>query len=216
MSSVETERLLLRPFTPADFASLYAYQSRPDVTRYLSWDARTEDQVREALDRKIAATTIVAEGDFLALAVEPKETGDVWVTSPSMSSAGSTQLASSATSSIQTTTDADMRPRAAARSVDRVRGAGLAPRIGRLEPRNVASARVLKKLGMRREAHFVENEYLKGEWQSEAVYAIPIASGATAPRDGRSFREAASQPSLRDRCIARREPTDEVPTVGFG
>ena len=43
---------------------------------------------------------------------------------------------------------------------------------GRLEPRNVASARVLEKLGMRREAHLIENEWVKGEWQSEAVYAL--------------------------------------------
>jgi RimJ/RimL family protein N-acetyltransferase len=44
--------------------------------------------------------------------------------------------------------------------------------IGRVEPRNHASARVLEKLGMRREAHFVENELIKGEWQSELVYAL--------------------------------------------
>ena len=44
--------------------------------------------------------------------------------------------------------------------------------IGVIEPRNVASGRVLEKLGMRKEAHFVENESVKGEWQSEAVYAI--------------------------------------------
>ena len=43
---------------------------------------------------------------------------------------------------------------------------------GRLEPRNVASARVLEKLGMRKEGELVENEWVKGEWQSEAVYAI--------------------------------------------
>jgi RimJ/RimL family protein N-acetyltransferase len=43
---------------------------------------------------------------------------------------------------------------------------------GRLEPRNTGSARVLEKLGMRREAHFVENEWVKGEWQSEVVYAV--------------------------------------------
>jgi RimJ/RimL family protein N-acetyltransferase len=43
---------------------------------------------------------------------------------------------------------------------------------GRLEPRNVASARVLEKLGMRREAHLIENEWVKDEWQSEAVYAL--------------------------------------------
>ena len=31
---------------------------------------------------------------------------------------------------------------------------------------------MLEKLGMRREAHFVENEWVKGEWQSELVYAM--------------------------------------------
>ena len=43
---------------------------------------------------------------------------------------------------------------------------------GRLEPRNPASARVLERLGMRKEAHLVENEWLRGEWQSEAIYAL--------------------------------------------
>ena len=44
--------------------------------------------------------------------------------------------------------------------------------IGRTEARNAASARVLEKLGMRREAHLIENEWVKGEWQSELVYAM--------------------------------------------
>jgi RimJ/RimL family protein N-acetyltransferase len=43
---------------------------------------------------------------------------------------------------------------------------------GRLEPRNTASARVLEKLGMRREADLIENEWVKGEWQSEVVYGL--------------------------------------------
>jgi RimJ/RimL family protein N-acetyltransferase len=44
--------------------------------------------------------------------------------------------------------------------------------VGRVEARNAASARVLERLGMRQEAHMIENEYLKGEWQSEIVYAL--------------------------------------------
>ena len=43
---------------------------------------------------------------------------------------------------------------------------------GRLDARNGASARVLEKLGMRREGLFIENEYVKGEWTDELVYAI--------------------------------------------
>ena len=43
---------------------------------------------------------------------------------------------------------------------------------------------------MRREAHLVENEWVKGEWQSEAVYAIlarewSSGSTGTAAGDGR-------------------------------
>jgi RimJ/RimL family protein N-acetyltransferase len=30
---------------------------------------------------------------------------------------------------------------------------------------------VLERLGMRKEAHLIENEHVKGEWQSEVVYA---------------------------------------------
>jgi RimJ/RimL family protein N-acetyltransferase len=44
--------------------------------------------------------------------------------------------------------------------------------IGRIDARNAASARVLERLGMRREAHLVENEWLKGEWTDEVVYAM--------------------------------------------
>jgi RimJ/RimL family protein N-acetyltransferase len=49
---------------------------------------------------------------------------------------------------------------------------GLHRIIGRLDARNTASARVLERLGMRREAHFVENEIVKGEWTDEVVYAM--------------------------------------------
>ncbi len=44
--------------------------------------------------------------------------------------------------------------------------------VGRLEARNAASARVLERLGLRQEAHLVENEWIKGRWDSEIVYAI--------------------------------------------
>jgi len=43
---------------------------------------------------------------------------------------------------------------------------------GRLEARNSASAAVLERLGMQLEGHLRENEWVKGEWQSELVYAM--------------------------------------------
>jgi RimJ/RimL family protein N-acetyltransferase len=44
--------------------------------------------------------------------------------------------------------------------------------VGRMDARNAASAGVLERLGMRREAHLRENEFIKGEWADELVYAI--------------------------------------------
>ena len=44
--------------------------------------------------------------------------------------------------------------------------------IGRCDVRNIASARVMERAGMRREAHLVENEYIKGEWTDELIYAM--------------------------------------------
>ena len=55
---------------------------------------------------------------------------------------------------------------------------GLHRVIGTIEPRNLASARVLERIGMTREALLVESEIVKGEWQSEAIYAIRASRGA--------------------------------------
>ncbi len=44
--------------------------------------------------------------------------------------------------------------------------------IGRIDARNQASARVLAKLGLRHEAHLVQNELFKGEWADEDNFAI--------------------------------------------
>jgi RimJ/RimL family protein N-acetyltransferase len=172
-SPLETERLLLRPFTTGDFDALYAYQSRPDVARYLLWEARTEDEVRAALEKKVSASAIHAEGDFLALAVVLREKGVIvgdfvlkylseehrqgeigYVIHPAHHGLG------------YATEAGRVLLRMAFQDLE------LHRLVGVIDPRNRASARVLEKLGMRLEAHFVENLYLRGGWQSEMVYAI--------------------------------------------
>ena len=37
---------------------------------------------------------------------------------------------------------------------------------------NVASQRVLEKLGLRREAHFVQNQLVKGRYRDTLIYAL--------------------------------------------
>jgi RimJ/RimL family protein N-acetyltransferase len=170
---LETERLLLRSFQDGDFDDLFAIHSREDVARYLYWQPRTEEEVRAVLQKKIGSRAIRSEGDALALAVVVKATGKlvgdvslVWVS------------AQHGLGEIGFLVHPDHHGLGYATEAARV-VLGLAFEelklhrvIGRLEARNTASARVLEKLGMRREAHLVENEYVKDEWQSEIDYAL--------------------------------------------
>jgi RimJ/RimL family protein N-acetyltransferase len=170
---LETERLLLRPFEPGDFDALFAMHSRADVAQWLPWDARTEDDVRVALEKKLKGARVVEEGDTLTLAALLKPTGEL-VGDFILHYASREHRAAE----IGFIVHPDHQRRGYATEVATVlldlgfRDLKLHRVYGRVEARNGASARVLEKLGMRREAHFVENEFVKGEWQSELVYAI--------------------------------------------
>jgi RimJ/RimL family protein N-acetyltransferase len=170
---IETERLLLRPFVEDDFDALFAMQSRADVARWLYWEARDADAVRAALAAKIDRTAVAADVKRISLAVELRASSQV-VGDLSLWQVSSEHRQGE----IGFTFHPDHHGRGyateAARELLRLAFGeyGFHRVIGRLEARNGASARVLERLGMRREAHLVENEWVKGEWQSEAVYAL--------------------------------------------
>jgi RimJ/RimL family protein N-acetyltransferase len=170
---IETSRLRLRPFVAGDLDALFAYQSRDDVTRHLYWGSRSRDEVQEALERKIAATAIRTEGDFLALAAELASTGEI-VGDVVLGLVSEEHRTGELGYIVHPDHHGHGYATEAARAVLRVAFEGLRLHrvTGRLDARNVASARVLEKLGMRREALLVDNELVKGEWQSELVYAI--------------------------------------------
>ena len=170
---LETDRLLLRPYRSDDFETLHAIRSNADVARYLYWDPQTEDEVRQTLATKMASRSIRAEGDVLALVAEHRSTGNqvadvsLWLLSEKHGSAEIGYIVHPDHAGRGYATEATL-PLLSVAFDD----LGLHRVIGRTEARNVASARVLEKLGLRLEAHFVENELVKGEWQSELVYAI--------------------------------------------
>jgi RimJ/RimL family protein N-acetyltransferase len=174
---LRTARLVLRPFAEADFDGLYAYQSRTDVVRWLYWPPRTADEVRALLQRRLGYTAIAGPGDNLAVAVELAATGEL---------IGDCGLQWIDNEHRQGEIGFIFHPEhqghgyatEAARELVRIAFEELPLHhvVGRTEARNAASARVLEKLGMRREAHLVENELVKGEWQSELVYAVLRAS----------------------------------------
>jgi RimJ/RimL family protein N-acetyltransferase len=170
---IRTRRLLLRPFTADDLAALYAIQSRPDVTRYLLWGPRSLPEVREVLAKRARSVTLEDEGDTLNLAMTLPESGalvgDVslhWVS------------AEHRLGEVGFVLHPDHHGKGYAGEAAAVmlrlgfEELGLHRVIGRCDARNTASAKVLERLGMRREAHFRQNELIKGEWTDELVYAM--------------------------------------------
>jgi RimJ/RimL family protein N-acetyltransferase len=170
---LETARLVLRPFEASDLEALQAIQGDEENARWLYHDPRTLGETRELLALKTAGSTLRGEGEWLSAAVVVRVSGElVGDVSLLWSSEAHRQgelgfIFHQAHQGKGYATEA-ARPLLAFA----FESLGLHRVVGRLEPRNVGSARVLEKLGMRREAHLVENEWVKGEWQSELVYAI--------------------------------------------
>ncbi|MFB9834841.1 GNAT family N-acetyltransferase [Actinoallomurus acaciae] len=185
---IKTERLLLRLYAEGDLDDLVDIQSRPDVTRYLYWGPRDRTQSRGSLAEKIAASGLAKEGDNLTLAVELPEAGKV---------IGDVQLFWTSEKHRQGEIGYIFHPdfggrgyaTEAAEVILRLgfEELGLHRLVGRLDGRNTASARVLERLGMRREAHLVQNEMVKGEWTDEVVYAV-LEDEWRARRDVRTAR----------------------------
>jgi RimJ/RimL family protein N-acetyltransferase len=170
---LETARLVLRPFSPGDLEELYAFHSLPEVARFLYWEPRDLGQVREALDAKLRQTVLEDEGQGLALAVVLREVGVL---------VGEVNLQWLSRRHRQGEIGFVFHPgyqgRGLATEAAEVmlrlgfEGLGLHRVIGRCDALNLASARLMERLGMRREAHFVHNEIFKGSWGDELVYAM--------------------------------------------
>jgi RimJ/RimL family protein N-acetyltransferase len=170
---IKTERLNLRPYQPDDFVAALEYWSRDDLTRYLYLPSFDGESFRPRLEELMKRTRLDAEGDVLTLAIVPDGVdhvvGDVTLMWHSdVHKAGE----------IGFMLHSDYQGRGYAReaSVPLLRMGfeqlGLHRIAGRLDGRNTASARVLAGLGMRQEAHLVENEWVKGEWTDEIIYAM--------------------------------------------
>ncbi|CRK59879.1 Acetyltransferase [Alloactinosynnema sp. L-07] len=170
---IKTRRLVLRQFSMDDLDALHAIQSREDVAKYLYWEPRTREETEEALHVYLTSTSLAKEGDGLRLAVTLADTGeligDVMLLWTSEQHQGG---------EIGYTLHPDHGGKgyAGEAAVEMLKVGfdelGLHRVIGRLDADNRASGRLLERLGMRFEARFKQNEFVKGRWADEAVYAM--------------------------------------------
>ena len=170
---IETERLILRPYKDGDLDDLADMRRRPDVMRYLYEEVQDREAVGRVLARRTGMHSLRREGDSLVLATELKGAGRVigdvsmrWVSEKHRQ--GDTGFIF----------NPDYQGMGYAYEAARVmlrlgfERVGFHRIEGRCDARNTASARLMERLGMRREAHLVENEWFKGDWGSELVYAM--------------------------------------------
>lgn len=173
MVLLKSPRLRLRPFQEADLATFATYRSEPEVARYQSWNAPYSLEQAQAFYEELLRQQPGTPGAWYQLAVERLEQsgmiGDCYFyvlrNDPRQAEIGFTfapqhQGQGYATEAVRCL-------------LEYLFGELQLHRVtATCDAENLPSARLLERLGMRREGHFVENIWFKGAWGSEYLYAL--------------------------------------------
>src|SRR5262245_12274316 len=166
MLELETERLRIRPFVPGDWAAGHAYTSGPGARAFLpDWPVTVEETqafVRENLgeNARMHGLAMTADDRLIGhMAFHPwfgPSTYEVgWAVDPAHQGSGYATEAARAL---------------LAHGFEQL---GLHRIIATCQPQNVASVRVMEKLGLRREAQFRKCMLAPdGSWWDEYFYAV--------------------------------------------
>ncbi|MFA0811389.1 GNAT family N-acetyltransferase [Microbulbifer epialgicus] len=168
--TLKTDRFIIRAFKKCDLEYFSKYRSLPEVAKYQSWtDFSYTDSL--ALFEKIDYSKFAILGQWYQLAICIRESnilvGDLAVhfVDKSQVEIGFTtapkyqkqNVASEAVSALTTYLFEKL-------NIHRI--------TAKTDARNIASYRLLEKLGFRREAHFHQNIFFKGSWSDEYLYAL--------------------------------------------
>lgn len=173
---IETPRLLIREFVARDLEAVHAYSSLPEATRFLIWGPNTLAQSKQAVRAFLDDQTEKLRSNFdlavflkgrarttprligavgLKLLDRENRTGDIgYILHPAHWGQG---YAVEAAHAVMNAGFSELELQRITASCDQ---------------RNKASARVMEKLGMRREGVFRRSRYIQGDWRDEYLYAI--------------------------------------------
>lgn len=163
---LETEHLLIRPFAADDWQALHTYASIPDVMTYMEEDVMNESDaqafVQQQITDDVTAYPVVLKEEKRLIghliyhpwfAPQTYEIG--WVLHPNYHRRGYTTQGAQAL----------LQYGFEHQKLHRI--------IATCQPENVASYRVMEKIGMRREGHFQKCNYRGNDvWWDEYFYAI--------------------------------------------
>jgi RimJ/RimL family protein N-acetyltransferase len=182
---ISTQRLIIRRFERRDLDDLARILEDESVNRYLYSVPRTREQSKELLEKRISLPEGTDVDNAVLVAIELRDTQRL---------IGDFMLRWHDDEHRQGEVGGSLHPE--------YYGQGYATEVyeallelafdeydlhrvvGRCDGRNAASVRSLEKAGLHQEAHFVENEFVKGEWTDEIVLAI-LQSDWRKSRDSR-------------------------------
>ncbi len=170
---IETERLILRSFRDEDLETFLRYRNDPLVAEYQGWSIPYSREKGLAFLAQMASATPGTAGQWYQIALEVKSTGamigdcafGLLDEDPQQAEIGFSLAREY------------QRMGYAAEAVTALLGylfetLGLHRVRAICDEENSASARLMERVGMRQEAHFIENLYFKGRWSSEYWYAM--------------------------------------------
>ncbi|MDH2427181.1 GNAT family protein [Sphaerisporangium sp. TRM90804] len=185
---LSTARLTLRRFRPEDAAAVAAYRSDPEVARYQPWDPSMSAEQSRLLVAVLAGGDPLAPGWFqYAIEREGVLLGDVGVNTHDNRMQAEIGY---------TLAPAHQGHGYATEAVSRVvahlfEDRGLHRLSAECDARNLRSARLLERVGFRREGLRRHHTWMKGEWTDDLLYGLLATdwppAAATAPpaaRDG--------------------------------
>jgi len=170
---ITTARLHLRPLQGSDLEAFAAYRSDPEVARFQSWSAPYSlQQAREFLDQRdrFAAGT---PGQWSQLGIER-------IASPGLIGDCAFQIAAEDTRQAVigfTLARPFQKQGYGSEAVRALVGFLFSQyqlhRVSAIcDAKNTASAKLLERIGMRREGEYLQNVWFKGAWGDEYSYAV--------------------------------------------
>ena len=170
--TLTTGRLALRRLAAADAAPMFAYRALPEISRYQNWEPASAEEIAAFIadQARLAPNT---PDTWFQLGIELAATGEL---------IGDLGLHFLPGDDRQAEVGITLAPAHHGRgyAAEAWRAAlsylfddlGKHRVIGSVDPRNRASLALMERVGMRREAHFVESLWFKDDWADDVVFAM--------------------------------------------
>lgn len=169
---LHSARVILRHFRDDDLARFLAYRNDPEVARYQSWTAYSE-KAAQAFIQEMKNAQPGIRGEWFQFAIELKATGLLIGDCALQVKAEDGQQGEVGFTLDRAYQGQGLALEAISALFEYAFGALKLHRITAIcDCRNAGSYRLMARLGMRREAHYLQNFWFKGAWSDEYLYAI--------------------------------------------